>query len=92
MGTYIVTKTKSNITFYTCTNAAFFINGDLCYQIVYIDQGKNGHRFASLKKIIQGIETGRIETFSDLAGAMKQDVTWKYTQRRPWMENVAPRA
>lgn len=89
MGIYIITETKSNVVFYTCANAAFFMNGDLCYQIVYVDQGKNGHRFASLKKVIRGIEAGQIQTIADLAGAMKKGLTYQYTQRRPWMENVA---
>lgn len=89
MGTYIVTETKSNITFYTCANAAFFIKGSLCYQIVYVDQGKNGHRFASLKKVIRGIEAGQIQTIDELATAMKKGLTYQYTQRRPWMESVA---
>ena len=89
MGIYIVTETKSKVIFYTCENAAFFMNGGLCYQIVYVDQGKNGHRFASLKKIIKCIEAGEIQSVSDLARFMKRDVTYQYTQRRPWMESVA---
>jgi hypothetical protein len=89
MGIYIVTETKSKLTFYTCDNAAFFMNGDLCYQIVYVDQGKNGHRFASMKKVISCIQSGQIQTIEDLAGYMKKDVTYQYTQRRPWMESVA---
>ena len=90
MGIYIETKTKSSVVFYTCNNAAFFMNGNLCYQIVYVDQGKNGYRFASMNKIIKAIQDGSIQNVSDLARAMKKDVTYQYTQRRPWMENVAP--
>lgn len=89
MGIYIITETESRLTFYTCANAAFFMNGELCYQIVYVDQGKNGHRFASLKKVIKAIEEKRIQSISDLASEMRGGLTYQYTQRRPWQENVA---
>lgn len=88
MGIYIVTKTKSNIIFYTTDNAAYFVSAGITYQIVYVDQGKNGHRFASLKKMIAKIESGEIQSVSELARAMKKDVTWQHCQRKPWLETA----
>lgn len=93
MGAYTITETKSKIVFYTTKNAAFFVNCGITYQIVYVDQGRKGHRFASLKRVIRRIESGEIQGISELAAAMKKDVnnklTWQHSQRKPWMENVA---
>lgn len=90
MGNFIVTRTQSNIVFYTSDKSAYFINAGIAYQIVYIDLGKNGYRFASLRKLIKLIESGRIQGINDLAANMKPDVTWQHTQRKPWAESTVP--
>lgn len=87
MGAYIVTQTKSNMVFYTNSKSAFFVCAGITYQIVYVDQGRNGHRFASLRKMIKLIESGKITCLEELASAMKRDVTWQHSQRKPWLES-----
>ena len=88
MGEYTITKTSSNIVFYTNPNNAYFTNSFVTYQIVYVDQGRNGYRFAALKKLVKLIESGRIQCVSDLATAMIPDITIQHTMRKPWLYEV----